>query len=73
MITSVSMKSMTSLLLWLCLSMAMPSVRCGTVLSMNMPGPVSHLFGMKKIAEEVAARGHTLKVNPHSSQESGCS
>ena len=46
----------------LCLSAALPNGHCGTVLSMIMPGPLSHLFGMKKVAEAVAARGHTVKV-----------
>lgn len=46
----------------LCLSVAIPPAQCGTVLSVLMPGPLSHLFNMKKIAEAVSARGHDVKV-----------
>lgn len=50
-------------LLCLCVAATLAHVRCTTVLSLISPGPLSHLFNMKKIAEAVAARGHTLKVS----------
>ncbi len=40
----------------------LPQGQCGTVLATVLPGPLSHLFGMKKVSEEIAARGHTLQV-----------
>ena len=34
----------------------------GTVLTIITPGPQSHMFGMKKITLEMAARGHKVAV-----------
>jgi len=56
-------------LLCLCVAATLPHVRCATVLSLISPGPLSHLFNMKKVAEAVAARGHTLKVFPLSTTQ----
>lgn len=38
------------------------SAMCGNILTIITPGPQSHLFGMKKQATELAARGHKLTV-----------
>jgi len=46
----------------LCLLAALPQGLCGTVLSIVLPGPASHLYNIKKVSEAVAARGHTVKV-----------
>lgn len=46
----------------LCLLAALPNGQCGRVLSVVLPGPQSHLFGMKKVSEAVAARGHAVQV-----------
>lgn len=57
-----------------CLMAALQLGQCGTVLSILIPGPMSHLFGMKKVSEAVAARGHTVKVRhvaPADSRERG--
>ncbi|EIE24827.1 UDP-Glycosyltransferase/glycogen phosphorylase [Coccomyxa subellipsoidea C-169] len=57
----VDMAMRRAILACLCLSIVVRHAQCGTVLSVLMPGPLSHLFNMKKIAEAVAARGHTVK------------
>ncbi len=59
----VGMAMRRAILACLCLSIVVRHAQCGTVLSVLMPGPLSHLFNMKKIAEAVAARGHTVKVS----------
>lgn len=41
--------------------------QAGTVLTIITPGPQSHLFGMKKITLEMAARGHKVAVRSHES------
>lgn len=50
----------------LCLLAALPQGQCGTVLSVVLPGPASHLYNIKKVSEVLAARGHTVKVNFYS-------
>lgn len=57
-----------------CLLAALQLGQCGTVLTILMPGPMSHLFGMKKVSEAVAARGHKVKflvldTNVHALQQ----
>ena len=35
----------------------------GSVLTVITPGPQSHLFGMRKVTIEMAARGHKVAVS----------
>ena len=64
--------SLAASLLWL---LSCSSTALGyTVLTVITPGPQSHLFGMRKITEEMHSRGINVVVSPvwHSLQTRRC-
>lgn len=42
---------------------ALDGALSGNVLTIITPGPQSHLFGMRKVTMEMAARGHKVAVS----------